>query len=164
MAGRVNGGREVARNMGRMSDGFKRELSRAVRSTAETVRSTAIKSIQRGPATGAVYDSIFRTFGGRVVPVGPRQGNNLSATHQASAPGEAPNTDSGDLASSINVAQRGSMNAIVYTMLAYGRYLEHGTQAMAARPWLMPALRESRDTLRSEVQSAYNRAARKVDQ
>jgi hypothetical protein len=57
------------------------EARKAVEATAIEVRGEIVRGYQRGPASGRVYV----------------RGN---VTHQASAPGEAPATDTGRLASS----------------------------------------------------------------
>ena len=81
--------------------------------TAHKVRVSAIKSM-RDPSQGETY------------------GN-----HVASAPGDAPNVDSGRLVASVAIEHnKGSMRAKVGTNLDYGLYLE----TVKDRPWLVPAL------------------------
>lgn len=88
------------------------------------VQSDAIKAIQRGAKTGRTYK---------------RRG----VTHQASAPGEAPATDTGRLASSVKRVDDGPVVA-VGTAVEYGAFLEFGTSKIKARPWLFPALEANR--------------------
>lgn len=69
---------------------------KAVRESVERVRTRAVEGIANGPKTGAVYTQLFATsqFGG-VFAYGSRP------PHQASAPGEYPAADTGNLMRSI---------------------------------------------------------------
>ena len=99
---------------------------------ANLVRNTAIESIQRGSKTGIVYVK-----------------QNPNRTHQSSAPGEAPATDTGFLVSNIVVTiDTDGMGANVESRAEYSKALEFGTSEMAARPFLIPALNENRGKIR----------------
>jgi hypothetical protein len=136
------------------------EISKAVQAQAIDIRSDIQRRIQRGPKTGAVYDSIFRMINGRPVPVGPRQGNNLSATHQASAPGEAPATDTGTLVSSITYRKTDALSAEIESRLGYATMLEFGTQRMAPRPSWTPSVESKGPDFVRRVTEAIARASR----
>jgi HK97 gp10 family phage protein len=85
-----------------------------------------------------------------------------SVTHQASAPGEFPKTDSGQLVSSLFFrVGADKLSAFFGTKLAYGRYLEFGTSRMAARPWLRPTLRANSDVIIKRVRDAVKEAIRR---
>jgi HK97 gp10 family phage protein len=88
-------------------------------------QANAIRSVQKGPKTGIVY-----------------QLYNPKRTHQASAPGEAPATDLGGLAMSILVsvplADRRAVELVADA--PYAVHLEYGTRKMAARPFMRPAV------------------------
>lgn len=86
-----------------------------------------------------------------------------SGSHQASAPGEFPKTDTGQLVSSLffRVAAD-KLSAFFGTKLAYGRYLEFGTSRMRARPWLRPTLQANADAITKRVRDAVNDAMRKT--
>lgn len=60
-------------------------------------------------------------------------------THQASAPGEAPATDMGNLRASYHVSRPSADAREVGTHAGYAPDLENGTRRMAARPHLGPA-------------------------
>ena len=60
-------------------------------------------------------------------------------THTASAPGEAPAIDTGNLVNSVREDFPADLTGMVFTNTQYGAYLEFGTHRMAARPWLVPA-------------------------
>ena len=100
-----------------------RELQQAVQAgllaVAMTARNEAVRLVQQPPKTGRFY--------GR---------------HQASAPGEAPATDTGALVGSIVAEpQPENMSAVLVARMPYAVHLEFGTRNMAARPFLAPAAR-----------------------
>jgi len=143
---RVEGLDELHKNLQQFGVNAERELSQIVNATAQAVRTRAIRSIQQGPKSGAVYER--------------GSGRNLSALHQASAPGEAPATDTGTLANSIAVQRLGPLSARVGTGIRYGQYLEFGTQSIEPRPWLWPAATAERDNYRRRMDGLVDRAAR----
>lgn len=61
-------------------------------------------------------------------------------SHQASAPGETPAIDTGNLVNSIGNKMTGPASAEVFVGAEYGAALEFGTSKMAARPSLRPAV------------------------
>ena len=88
--------------------------------------------------------------------------------HKASAPGETPAVDTGNLVNSINTTlDRASATeawANVGPTVEYGAYLEFGTSKMAARPFMRPGLDSSedkiRDTIKTFLKQAIDGAAR----
>lgn len=94
---------------------------------AQICRNAAVLSVQKGSKSGHVY----------------KRGN---VTHQASAPGQAPATDTGNLVNSIgwNIDAR-TLVAEVFASAVYAVPLELGTRKMAARPFLDPALKSTRE-------------------
>lgn len=118
------------------------EMQALIIRTAVRVQSTAVSSIQRGAKTGRVY-----TRGG--------------VKHRASAPGQPPATDTGALASSVARVD-GKLEAAVGTGLTYGRDLEFGTNNMAARPWLFPALESQREYFSEGLKTVLKNAGGKV--
>ena len=159
---RLEGAEQLDRNLRQFGVNAQKEIQSAVDATTQQVRSTAIRLIQ-AQSNGATYDSILRTINGQVVPVGPRAGNNLSATHTASAPGDPPNSDVGNLASSIHM-NPGRLQAVVFSNMKYAPYLEFGTQNMAERPFLWPAARQNEDEFRKRLDNIADRAARGLTQ
>lgn len=106
---------------------------RAVRRSVFRVQTAARHRINRGPASGIVYEKYV-----------PRR------THQASAPGQPPMSDEGRLAASIESDVSG-LAGWVFTRLKYGLYQEVGTKRMAARPWLLPSIEEDAPKFREEL-------------
>lgn len=151
---RVEGVQELNEALRRYGDRAETAIGRAVNATALEVLTDIKKRIQRGPKTGHVYESIFRMIGGRPVPVGPRSGNNLSATHQASAPGEAPATDTGTLANSVTFNRVDPLNAEVESRLPYAAMLEFGTVRIDPRPAWQPAVDAAAPKLQRRVTTA----------
>ena len=90
----------------------------------------------------AVEDTIFAIDGEikRRINSGPASGRTYrrrGITHQASAPGQPPMTDTGTLVRSIYL-DIDPLRATVGSRLAYASYLEYGTRRMAARPVWIP--------------------------
>ena len=105
----------------------------AVHRSAYRIHGSAVKRIQNGPASGRTYEKYQ-----------PRR------THKASAKGEAPMADTGELVSKSGV-NTDSMYAEVVFFADYARYLEFGTTKMDPRPFLVPSLEEDIPVLRSEL-------------
>ncbi len=116
-----------------LQDRGEKTMSQAAASLAIKIRATAVELIHRGPKTGRMY------------------GN-----HQASAPGEAPATDSGDLARSIKV-RKGEEEGSWYVTAGtdHAIPLEFGTEKMEARPFMTPAFVEALPNLKSEIWEAW---------
>lgn len=117
-------------------------VRQGVNATAQQVRNTAIKSIQ---ATSA-GDTVTRY----------RQGGG-AYQHVTSKPGDAPNTDTGRLVSSVAIEQPDDFNAYVGSGLDYALFLELGTTKMQPRPWLQPALDANIEQLPNNISKAITR-------
>lgn len=65
-------------------------------------------------------------------------------THQASAPGEAPAIDYGQLVNSIQIKAETPLTYIVSTNVSYAMPLEYGSRKMAARPVWRPEAEKQR--------------------
>lgn len=142
----VRGVYDVLRNL----DLSENLINRAASSTAETiaqdVRTNAVRSIQS-------------LSSGREVTRYTAAGNGY--VHVASAAGDAPNTDSGDLANDIGVDPKG-IGFEVISGSAYSEDLEFGTVNMAARPFMVPAAEKSRGKVAKVLQGAINRELAKL--
>ena len=117
------------------------EIGKAVQAQGLDVTGGIKKRIQRGPKTGRVYT----------------RGN---VTHQASAPGEAPATDTGTLDSSITYRKVDDLTAEIESRLDYATYLEFGTVNMGARPAWTPEVEAKTPDFVRRVTEAIARAAR----
>ena len=101
---------------------FPQEVQEIVDKTAFDLKKLALDSMQ-GSKTGRVY-----TRGGK--------------SHQASAPGEGPAVDTGNLFNSIEVEKERSCVDVVAVYAEYGALLEFGTQRIASRPFITPAVKK----------------------
>lgn len=113
---------------------FDAAIADALSFTIHEARNRIVRAIQSGPATGRTY-----------------QLYNPKRTHRASAPGEAPMTDTGMLVRSIQVDTSPGM-AMVGSRLAYAAYLEYGTRKMAPRPVWMPVAEQIPAILRANIE------------
>lgn len=120
-----------------------------------TVRDRAVDSMKEAK-TGNVYTTYFFTMNGRIIPIGKRW-----KPHQASAPGEPPAIDTGELAQhiiievsesgyegSVGVAAGETSKNAKATIGEIGKWLEMGSSKVAARPWLKPAFESSLDKIK----------------
>lgn len=137
----ITGTKEVRAALENITDEIRTEVSKVVIGTALELQGNIKKSIQRGPASGRSY-----------------QKYNPRRTHQASAPGQAPATDTGRLANSIFFDQEGLLSATVGSNLIYALYLEYGTTKMAARPYFRPAVEAMRPKFEKRLEAAIRRA------
>lgn len=136
---------------------LEREVERALELTmkgaVQLVANDAKQAVARGPKTGRTYTTRFKTNRntGRIFPTEAR------VPHTASAPGEAPATDTGKLVGSI-VADAKGLKAFVEARSEYAIHLEYGTRNMAARPFLFPAVERNRDRIAQLLRAAVNSA------
>ena len=82
------------------------------------------------------------------------------AGHVPSAPGEAPNNDTGVLANNIETLETGPLHVTVSSNAPYAIPLEVGTSKMAARPSMGPALQKNKARIGKRVAAAVNQANR----
>lgn len=109
-----------------------KNIGRAMFKASNLVKNTAVESILRGAKSGSIV-----------------QKYNPSRSHQQSAPGEPPASDTGFLAA--NITSRVAKNTLSYieyvgqvvATAEYAKHLEYGTVNMSARPFLRPALRNN---------------------
>jgi phage gpG-like protein len=118
----LQGGPELQAALRNASKDMQAAVADAVTATGLELRGDVVKRIQQGPKTGRTYQ---------------RRG----VTHTASAPGQAPATDTGRLANSITFEQVGPVSVTVGSALIYAAYLEYGTTHMPEpRPAWRPAV------------------------
>lgn len=140
---RLEGSAELQAALRQASGEIKGAVSRAVVGTALELQGNIKQSIARGPASGRVYEKY-----------------NPRRTHQASAPGQPPMTDTGRLVNSIEFDKIGDLTATVGSKLVYAPWLEYGTSRMAARPFFRPAVEEIRAKYIQRLERAINGATR----
>jgi HK97 gp10 family phage protein len=142
----VEGLDKIAKATREVQESIEREIDIALFASAKHVEAQAKRSILSGEKSGRTY-------------------KRRSVTHQASAPGEAPASDTGRLVNSINsYLDKGKSTALVIAgrgTVKYAAFLEFGTRLMAARPFMFPALEGSRDWIRERLAAAVRKAAAK---
>ena len=106
------------------------DLQEVIKGGAQTIRTEAINLIQKGAKSGRVYKRY-----------------NPSRTHTASAPGQAPASDTGNLVRNIKVVQVNQDVTQVKSEARYSKELEYGTSKMRARPFMFPAYKMSQDKI-----------------
>ena len=143
---KVEGLDKLSKAIPAVQKAVERELEIALFASAKKVEGEAKRSIAAGGKTGKIY----------------KRG---SVTHQASAPGEAPATDTGRLVNSINSAlNKSGVEATVTAgegSVKYAALLEYGTRHIAPRPFLFPALEKSKAWIADRLAKAVRIAAAK---
>jgi HK97 gp10 family phage protein len=119
-------------------------LKRRMEDACYTVQAKAIDIIKE-PKHGRIYTTYFWTDAqGRL-----RVGRERWKPHQASAIGEPPAWDTGELAQNIAVEISGDgLEGKVGTEKDHGLFLEYGTSKMAPRPWLKPSFEQSEEAVK----------------
>lgn len=124
---KIRGGDRIRERLRALGEAGDRAAREALATTADEVAARAVELIDTGPKTGRVYPAT-EGFGAR----------------QASAPGEPPARDTGNLSGLIGVDEVNlpRMRVAIFSSAEYSADLEFGTSKMAPRPFLRRALRE----------------------
>lgn len=141
---RMDGLEELQAKLRSMGARAASEVRDAENATGIAVRARAIKSIQRGPASGKIYGVIAGRRG---------------APHQASKEGEFPQSDTGTLASSIKWERSGA-DVFVGTAIEYGKFLELKPSSRGGREWLRPSVEAELPQFRRRLVDAIRRLSR----
>ncbi len=128
----VSSFKKIPNLMRRLQGRAELTADQALAKLANSIKTKAVMNIQRGTKTGHIY------------------GN-----HQASAPGEAPASDTGKLASSIQISKQGAGVWYISARAPYAAALEFGTERMEARPFMTPAFVETMPNLKDELWKAW---------
>lgn len=125
-------------------EGARTAAMRALIRGTESVRNEALTLILKTAKTGRIY----------------RRGRRQ---HQASAPGEAPASDTGTLVNRIRTSyDPDNLVGTITASTAYAAPLEYGTSRMAARPYLRPALANRLDAITADIQREVSAAVAAV--
>ena len=119
----VNGGDQLRRNLERLQGDERRRAQADGLEAGARVYETEVKLLLSRQGTGQTYI---------------RDG----VEHTASAPGEPPAADTGFLRGSVTVDSVTPTEAIIAPHTDYDEELEFGTERIAARPYMRPALDE----------------------
>ena len=128
----------------KMTNETPKEAKQAISDVSFKVEGDAKYAIQTGGRTGRIY----------------KRGTK---THQASAGGEFPKTDTGELVS--NITSEFSSMGLEVTVgsrrsAPHGFMLEFGTSKMAPRPWLMPTIYSNRDYINKRFEKSLKDISR----
>lgn len=131
----------------------RRGAVRGVLAATEDVRNEVIRLILDTAKTGRIYNTRFFTIGTgpdrRVIPYGSRP------SHQASAPGEPPASDTGTLVNHITTEySEDGLRGSVMARTKYAEYLEYGTDRMEPRPFMRPALMNQHEAIGQTIAEA----------
>ena len=135
---------QTLRKFNALDKDLKEPFREVVKGGAQFIRGEAIKSIQTGPKSGRLYEKY-----------------NPRRTHRASAPGQPPASDTGNLVRNIKVNQKNKDVAEVQSNAPYSAFLEFGTSKMLPRPFLFPAFEKSKNKI---VQAVFNRVKQKIQE
>ena len=141
----VQGLDDVLKRLGKFEAEMEQQTKDIVSATALSIHGHAVKEIQRGKKSGAIYQ-------------------RSNKTHRASATGEAPATDTGALVSSLQLKGAGSTTMYVFTnLLNYAPFLEFGTSKMGERPFMRPALQANKAPFEKAVKAMLDNVKRKLN-
>jgi HK97 gp10 family phage protein len=122
-----------------------------------TVRAATVQGLHRGVedvANEAVSLILNTPKSGRIYHRG-------GVAHQASAPGEPPASDTGQLVASVTTSvDETSLTGNVNFGSDHALALEKGTFKMAPRPFARPALVNKRDAVRQDIAEEIEKALR----
>jgi len=136
--------KKVLSQLNRLQKDMEVPFQEIVKGGGQLIRGEAIKSIQTGSKSGVMY-----------------QMYNPRREHRASAPGESPASDTGNLVSKIIVKQKSKDITSVESNADYSAYLEYGTSKMEARPFMLPAFEKSKKPI---INAVFKRVKNKIEE
>ena len=134
--------KKVLKQLNRLQKDMEVPFQEIVKGGGQLIRGEAIKSIQSGGKSGVMY-----------------QKYNPRREHRASAPGQAPASDTGNLVSKIIVRQKSRDVTSVQSNANYSAFLEYGTSKMQPRPFMLPAFEKSKKPI---INAVLNRVKQKI--
>ena len=147
----LEGAKEMSAMLKDLQNFVGKEIANVMVATGNLVAGDARKSVQRR----SMGEAVTRYHRGR-----------RPVFHIASRPGDAPNTDTGQLVNGITAVIKSDG---VYVGVGragvrdYAGYLEFGTRKMRARPWLMPAMKGRQADFRKLLSAAIDDAVKDAD-
>lgn len=123
------------KNLTGISADIRKKMQQVIAYGINATRNTAVDNILRGAKSGETY-----------IKYNPRR------THQASASGQFPASDTGFLANNIITRIEGNgLEGEVISQAEYSQFLEYGTSKMGARPFMQPSLEQNRPKIRARL-------------
>ena len=136
--------KKVLSQLNKLQKDMELPFQEIVKGGGQLIRGEAIKSIQTGAKSGVVY-----------------QMYNPRREHRASAPGQAPASDTGNLVSKIIVKQKTKNITNVESNADYSAFLEYGTSKMEPRPFMLPAFEKSKKPI---INAVFKRVKNKIEE
>ena len=143
----IKGLKEVQDAIRAYQGDISKQLGLIVNAAALEAVSDIRRAIQGPPKTGREY----------------KRGKNRDIIHRASAPGQAPATDTGTLVSSLYNEDRGYLTKAIGSRLPYAFYLEFGTLKIAPRPAWIPAVERAIPKMLKRVNIAIEKAKARAE-
>ena len=137
MTFKFSGVEDATKALEQVKEDLEKDMQEVLLGGGQLIRGEAIRSIQQGSKSGKTYKRY-----------------NPTRTHKASAPGEAPASDTGNLVRNIRVKQKSLDIVTVESRASYSKFLEYGTSKMQARPFLFPAFKMSQGKI---MMATFNR-------
>ena len=141
---KVSNLKKVLSQLDKLGKDMEVPFQEVVKGGGQLIRTEAIKSIQTGAKSGVIY-----------------QMYNPRREHRASAPGQSPASDTGNLVNKIIVKQKNRNTVQVQSNANYSAYLEYGTSKMEARPFMLPAFEKSKKPIMNAV---FRRVVQKIEE
>ena len=120
---------DVTKRMNRRAVQAGKDVKQLVALSTFLVEATVKMGIQRPPKSGRIY-------------------KRRTITHQASAAGEYPASDTGNLVNNISVTIKDTIGRVTSSS-KYSKALEYGTTTMHARPFMFPSLEKNKGKILS---------------
>lgn len=146
----VHGLAELLAGLEKLGQDMTGALDDVVNATGLELRGDIIKRYQRGPASGKVY----RKY-------------KPNRTHQSSAPGQSPMTDTGRLQGGTMFDKTGPASVRVFNAIEYAAALEYGHtydrgRRIEERPAWRPAIKKMRPKYEKRINDAIAEAVRRA--
>ena len=139
---KVKGVKKALQSLKALEKHLEEPFREVIKGGAQLIRGEAIKSIQTGAKSGRIYEKY-----------------NPRRTHRASAPGQAPASDTGNLVRNIAVKMESRDQVAVVSSAPYSQFLEFGTSKMLPRPFLFPATQRSKKKIAMAI---FNRVVSEI--
>jgi phage gpG-like protein len=169
IVGPVRGVMQLAAAISAKQKAISNGVAKAITRGALLVQSRARKRIMNGPKSGRVYGKnadVMNYTVNHMMGNKTQQRKAAAKVHVASAPGEPPANETGNLARKINVINATESNGVwtakVTANTKYAAALEFGTRragrsrrvAIQERPFLRPSLAEAVDEIDKDIKRA----------
>lgn len=144
MSMRVRNVSRLERRLRALPGRYRDEIGREIAVSLVELDAHAKTSIQGGGRSGRLY-------------------RRRSIVHQASAPGEYPKTDTGQLVASLFFRMASDkLSGFFGSMLGYARHLELKAAEKGGRPWLSPTFQAKEAGIRARIREAVRKATRRA--